>query len=237
MTFDPGNRLICALDVADRPAADQLVNRLGGAADWLKIGLELFIAAGPDIVRSYSESGLRVMLDLKLHDIPATVGRATARLADLGAGLVTIHAGGGPAMIEAAAGAVAGSGANRPRILAVTVLTSLDQNDLDAVGARGPVAELVLHRARLAISAGADGVVASPLEAAAIRALAPADFLIVTPGIRPSGHDAGDQKRIMNPSQARQAGADLIVVGRPIRDADDPARAARDIAGELAAAG
>ena len=239
MAFDPGNRLIAALDVEDRARADRLVERLAGAADWLKIGLELFIAAGPALVRDYTAGGRRIMLDLKLCDIPATVERAVARAADLGAGLLTVHAAGGPAMLGAAAEAArrAGDDASRPRILAVTVLTSLDQADLDAIGAHGPVADLVARRAHLAIDAGADGVVASPHEAAAVRRMAPPGFLIVTPGVRAAGQAAGDQKRVMSAGQARAAGADLVVVGRPIRDAADPAAAARTIAAELGGVG
>ncbi len=229
--FDPGNRLIAALDVASEAEADALVARLGGAPSWLKIGLELFCAAGPAIVRRHAQAA-RVMLDLKLHDIPETVGRATRQVAQLGAGLITVHAGGGRAMLEAA---VAGARAvGEARILAVTVLTSLDDADLDAIGAIGPTAELVLRRAQLAIAAGCGGVVASPHEAARIRAIAPPGFLIVTPGIRPAGAEAGDQKRVTTPAAARAAGADLIVVGRPLRDAADPAAAARAIAAELA---
>jgi len=237
--FDPGNRLIAALDVEDRARADALVARIGGAAGWLKIGLELFVAAGPELVRDYAAAGRRIMLDLKLHDIPATVGRATARAAGLGARLLTLHAGGGRAMIEAAAAAArsAGGEADRLRVLAVTVLTSMDQRDLDEVGARGPVEELVVRRALLAAEAGADGVVASPREAAALRAAVPPGFLIVTPGVRGAGDAAGDQKRVMSPAEARAAGADMIVVGRPIRDAADPAAAAAAIAAELAGAG
>ncbi len=237
--FDPGNRLIAALDVDDRARADALVDRLGGAADWLKIGLELFVATGPEVVRDYAARGRRVMLDLKLHDIPATVERATARCAALGAGLLTIHAGGGRAMIAAAAKAAragAGEGGDRLRILAVTVLTSMDERDLADVGATGPVADLVVRRAKLAAEAGADGVVASPHEAAILRAALPAGFLVVPPGVRAAGQDAGDQKRVMSAGEARAAGADLVVVGRPIRDAADPAAAARAIAAELAAA-
>jgi orotidine-5'-phosphate decarboxylase len=238
--FDPGNRLIAALDVEDRARADALVERLDGAADWLKIGLELFVATGPDIVRDYAASGRRVMLDLKLHDIPATVERAVAQAARLGAGLLTIHAGGGRAMIAAAARAARGGAegpAGRLRILAVTVLTSMDERDLTEVGASGPVADLVVRRAKLAAEAGADGVVASPHEAALLRAALPDGFLVVTPGVRAAGQEAGDQKRVLSAGQARAAGADLVVVGRPIRDADDPAAAARAIAAELAAAG
>jgi orotidine-5'-phosphate decarboxylase len=239
MSFDPGNRLIAAIDVPGRIEADELIHRLDGAADWIKVGLELFIAAGPDLVRDYAAGGLRVMLDLKLHDIPATVERAVARACDLGARLLTIHAGGGRAMIEAAAAAAAraGGGPARLRILAVTVLTSLDQRDLGEVGEDLPVAELVARRARLAREAGADGVVASPHEAAAVRRIAPRDFLIVTPGVRGAGNTAADQKRVASPGEALAAGADLIVVGRPIRDASNPAAAARAIAAELASAG
>lgn len=229
MSFSAGNRLIVPLDVPSGAEADALVERLGGVPSWIKIGLELFCAEGPPIVARYTARGLRVMLDLKLHDIPETVARAAARVASLGAGLITVHAGGGRAMLEAA---VANAGATR--VLAVTVLTSLDEADLAQIGAVGPVAELVRRRAELAIAAGCHGVVASPHEVAAVRAVAPAGFLIVTPGVRPAGSAAGDQKRVMTPAEARRAGADLVVVGRPVRDAADPAAAARAIIAELA---
>ena len=228
MHFDPGNRLIAALDAPNRGEADALVERLAGVPSWCKIGLELFCAEGPSIVADYVARGRRVMLDLKLHDIPETVSRATARVAALGAGLLTVHAGGGKAMLEAAVKA-----AGATRVLAVTVLTSLDDADLAQIGAHGPVGELVRLRAELAIAAGCAGVVASPHEVATVRAIAPADFLIVTPGVRPAGVAAGDQKRVMTPRQARSAGADLVVVGRPLRDAPDPAAAARAIVAEL----
>lgn len=229
MSFDPGNRLIAALDTPSRHDADALVARLAGVPGWLKIGLELFCAEGPAIVAEHAARA-GVMLDLKLHDIPETVARATARVATLGAALLTVHAAGGHAMLEAA---VRSAGATR--VLAVTVLTSLDDADLAQIGAQGPVHELVVRRARLAIDAGCAGVVASPHEIAAIRAIAPAGFLIVTPGVRPAGAAAADQKRVMTPGEARRAGADLIVVGRPLRDAADPAAAARAIVAELAA--
>lgn len=228
MSFRAGNRLIAALDAPTRGEADGLVARLGGVPSWVKIGLELFCSEGPGIVGDYAAQGLSVMLDLKLHDIPETVARATGRVAALGAGLLTVHAAGGRAMLEAA---VRSAGAMR--VLAVTVLTSLDEADLSAIGAQGPVAELVKKRAALAISAGCAGVVASPHEVAAVRAIAPDGFLIVTPGVRPAGAAAGDQKRVMTPAQARAAGADLVVVGRPLRDAPDPAAAARAIVEEL----
>lgn len=223
-----GNRLIASLDVPSAAEADALIARLAGVPSWIKLGLELFCAEGPAFVARCAAT-LRVMLDLKLHDIPETVARATARAAALGAGLLTVHAGGGRAMLEAA---VANAGATK--VLAVTVLTSLDDADLAAIGAVGPVAELVRRRAALAIAAGCHGVVASPHEVAAIREIAPPGFLIVTPGVRPAGSATGDQKRVMTPRQARQAGADLVVVGRPLRDAPDPAAAARAVVAELA---
>jgi orotidine-5'-phosphate decarboxylase len=231
MSFSLGNRLIVPLDVPSAADADALLERLAGVPSWFKVGLELFCAEGPSIVTAYAARGLRVMLDLKLHDIPETVARATARVAALGAGLLTVHAGGGRAMLEAA---VRGSGDTR--ILAVTVLTSLDDADLAEIGAEGPVADLVRRRAELAIAAGCHGVVASPHEVAAIRAIAPPGFVIVTPGVRPAGSAAGDQKRVMTPRDARAAGADMVVVGRPLRDAPDPAAAARAVVDELALA-
>jgi orotidine-5'-phosphate decarboxylase len=228
MAFSVGNRLIAALDTPSRSEADAFVDRLAGVPSWVKVGLELFLAEGPAIVRDYTARGLSVMLDLKLHDIPETVARATARVASLGAGLLTVHAGGGRAMLEAAVGA-----ANGIRILAVTVLTSLDDADLLAIGAQPPVEDLVKRRADLAVTAGCHGVVASPREAAAVRARVPEGFLIVTPGVRPAGSAVGDQKRVTTPEQARASGADMVVIGRPLRDAADPAAAARTIVAEL----
>lgn len=226
-----GNRLIAALDTPTADAAATLIERLAGVPSWIKIGLELFCSEGPRIVAMHAQAGHHVMLDLKLHDIPETVARATERVASLGAGLLTVHAGGGRAMLEAAVRA-AGPGM---KVLAVTVLTSLDDGDLADIGANGPVGALVAKRAGLAIAAGCAGVVASPHEVAAVRAIAPHDFLIVTPGVRPTGSAQGDQKRVMTPTEARAAGADLIVVGRPLRDAPDPAAAARAIVAELSA--
>lgn len=228
MAFSVGNRLIAALDAPTRTDADALVERLGGVPSWVKLGLELFCAEGPTIVRDYVARGLSVMLDLKLHDIPETVARATAQVASLGAGLMTVHAGGGSAMLEAAV-----KHAGTMRILAVTVLTSLDEGDLADIGAQGPIADLVLRRAALAHRAGCHGIVASPKEAAIVRQRVPADFLIVTPGVRPAGSAVGDQKRVTTPADARKAGADLVVIGRPLRDAADPAAAARAIIAEL----
>jgi orotidine-5'-phosphate decarboxylase len=228
VAFSVGNRLIAALDTPTRADADAFVDKLRGAPSWVKIGLELFCSEGPSIVRDYAARGLSVMLDLKLHDIPETVARATARVAALGAGLLTVHAGGGRAMLEAAV-----KNAGDMRVLAVTVLTSMDDADLADVGAQGPVGELVQRRAQLAVRAGCHGIVASPHEVTSVRASVPESFLIVTPGVRPTGSAAGDQKRVMTPLQARASGADMIVVGRPLRDALDPAAAARAIIAEL----
>ncbi|HEY3807901.1 MAG TPA: orotidine-5'-phosphate decarboxylase [Kofleriaceae bacterium] len=231
MAFSVGNRLIAALDAPNRAAATELVGRLGGVPSWVKLGLELFCAEGPELVRELVAMKLAVMLDLKLHDIPETVARATARAASLGAGLLTVHASGGRAMLEAAVKAARDVGDTR--VLAVTVLTSLDDVDLAEIGDLGPVGDLVRRRSELAVRAGCAGIVASPLEVGIVRACVPSEFLIVTPGVRPAGAAVGDQKRVMTPSEARTAGADLVVVGRPLRDAPDPAAAARALIAEL----
>lgn len=231
-TFTVGNRLIAAIDAPDRAAAQTLVERLGGVPSWIKLGLELFCAEGPQVVTHFVQRGAQVMLDLKLHDIPETVTRAVAAVAQLGAGLLTVHAAGGRAMLQGAVKAARDGGSTK--ILAITVLTSLDEADLREIGAIGPISALVRVRAQLAIDAGCDGVVASPHEVETIRAIAPPGFLVVTPGVRPAGAATGDQKRVMTPREARTAGADLVVVGRPLRDAADPAAAARAVVDELA---
>jgi orotidine-5'-phosphate decarboxylase len=226
--FDPGNRLIAAIDAPSRDEAHQLIAKLAGVPAFVKLGLELFCAEGPRVVSDVVATGQRVMLDLKLHDIPETVGRAAARVAGLGAELLTIHASGGRAMMEAA---VKGAGATK--VLAVTILTSMDAQDLTDVGFGKPVEESVVQLARLAKSAGCAGVVASPKEIQLIRESVGHDFLIVTPGIRPADSQTGDQKRVMTPREARSAGADMIVVGRPLRDAPNPVVAARAVVAEL----
>jgi orotidine-5'-phosphate decarboxylase len=226
----PGNRLIVALDVSTRDQVETLLTRLAGIPSWVKIGLELFTSLGPSIVEDVARRGHSVMLDLKLHDIPETIARATASVANLGAGLCTVHAAGGRQMLEAAA-----AGAGAMRILAVTVLTSLDESDLAEIGDIGPIEALVVRRAKLATQAGCGGIVASPNEVAALRRSLPAGSWIVTPGVRPSGAAMGDQKRVTTPAAARSAGADLVVVGRPIRDAADPAAMAQAIIDEIAA--
>lgn len=231
MSFDPGNRLIAAIDVPSRDEALALVERLGNVPAFIKIGLELFVGEGPGFVAELANDGHRIMLDLKLHDIPVTVQRSVARVASLGVELLTVHAGGGREMLEAAQEAAAG----HVRLLGVTVLTSMDQSSAEEVGIGGSVADVVVARAELARAAGLFGVVASPREAAPIRAAVGPGLRIVTPGVRPHGSASGDQKRTATPASAIENGADLVVVGRPIRDAEDPAAAARAIARELGA--
>jgi orotidine-5'-phosphate decarboxylase len=229
----PRDRLVVALDVPDAAAARAAAGRLRGEVGMLKVGSQLFTAAGPDLVRELIGEGHRVFLDLKFHDIPNTVAGGVASAAGLGVSLLTIHAVGGPAMIAAAAAAARGT---QTRILAITVLTSLDAATLDGIGMTGGVETTVQRLARMAADAGADGVVASPLEAHALRTARGAGFLIVTPGIRPAGAALGDQSRAATPAEALAAGADYLVVGRPIVAAGDPVAAARAVVAEMDAA-
>ena len=226
--------LIVALDVDSRDAAVRRVKEIGEAVDFYKIGLELFTAEGPDVVRAIRDLGKRVFLDLKFHDIPRTVERAVRSAGRLGADLLTIHSTGARAMIRAAADAAAEFGETRPRILAVTVLTSLDQGDLADVGIVGRTpADQVASMATFAVANGADGLVSSPKEVGALsRALRPGT-LFVTPGVRPAGAALGDQKRVATPAEAVRDGATHLVVGRPILAADDPVAAARAIRSEM----
>lgn len=219
------NRICAALDLPDPQSAARLAEKLAGHVGMLKVGLELFVAHGPAALDPIRRCGLPIFLDLKLHDIPQTVEAAARGAAALGVQYVTVHASGGAEMIRAARRAL-----GRTRLLAVTVLTSLDEADLDAIGlARDAVPRL----AKLAIAAGADGIVCSPQEVAALRAaLGPGPELVV-PGIRPAGAAAGDQRRVGTPAEAVRAGATWIVVGRPLRDAPDPAAAADAIAAGL----
>jgi len=233
----PRPELCIALDGSDRRWILDAARSLAGSADWFKIGLEAFVAHGPQLVREVAELGPEVFLDLKLHDIPATVQRAAANAAGCGARLLTVHAGGGRAMLEAAAaGAREGGGSRPPRVVAVTLLTSLDQAALDELGLAGPAEGTVVRWAHLARRSGVDGVVASPREAAAVRAGCGPEFLIVTPGVRPAGQGLDDQRRTATPSEAVRAGADILVVGRPITGAPAPLEAARRIREEMAAA-
>jgi orotidine-5'-phosphate decarboxylase len=233
------DRLAVALDVPTLEEAAALLGALGAAAGWLKVGSELFVAAGPRAVALGVEHG-RVFLDLKLHDIPNTVAAAVRAAVALGVSLLTVHAAGGRPMLEAARAAAAEEaarlGRSRPRIVAVTVLTSLDDAMLTAVGVAGGLPSQVARLADLAAAAGLDGVVTSPREVAEMRRRMGPEFFLVCPGIRPAGASADDQSRISTPMEAIAGGADLLVVGRPIVRAPDPAAAARGLVAEIATA-
>lgn len=232
----PTNPIFVALDTADFDQALAWASAVRGSVGGVKLGLEFFNANGPAGVGRIVALGLPVFLDLKFHDIPNTVAGAVRAVGGLGVAIINVHASGGPAMLTAAAAAAAEFGANRPLVVAVTVLTSLDDDDLAAVGQAGPAAAQAERLARLAQDCGLDGVVCSPAEIAPLRAACGDAFRLVVPGIRPSWAAAGDQKRIMTPRQARDLGADVLVIGRPITGADDPAAAAARIAAELAEA-
>jgi orotidine-5'-phosphate decarboxylase len=230
MTALTGRERICAaLDFGAWSAAEPFARRIAPHVGMLKVGLELFVAEGPGVVRAAAALGLPVFLDLKLHDIPATVEGAARSAAITGASLLTVHAAGGDAMVRAA---VKGGG-GKLRVLAVTVLTSLDDAALEAIGLEGPPETAVVRLARLAVGAGAGGIVCSPHEVAAVRAAVGAGPLLVVPGIRLAGAAPGDQARVATPEAAVRAGADVIVVGRALRDAADPVAAAREIAAAL----
>jgi len=234
---DPAKRILCAIDTPDLEAAATLARTLKGAVGGVKLGKEFFTANGPAGVRRIAGAGLPIFLDLKFHDIPNTVAGAVRAAGALGCFMLTIHASGGAAMIRAAAKAAEEAGRNgkRPLVVAVTVLTSLSEADLAAVGQTGPVEAQVLRLARLAKENGADGVVASPREATALRAALGPDFTLVVPGVRPTGVAAGDQIRVTTPADAMSAGADYLVIGRPITGAPDPRAAARAITYQIAA--
>lgn len=228
-------RVIVALDVPDAQVAFRLVDQLGNLVQWFKVGLELYLAEGNALVRELKAHGYSVFLDLKLYDIPNTVAGAVRSAASLGADMLTLHASGGPAMLSAAReAALTVPGA--PKLLAVSVLTSMDDSQMQAIGVPSRPAEQVLRLAKLASEAGISGLVASSEEIAALRRQFPA-FTLVIPGIRPAGSDAGDQKRIATPAAAIADGADYLVVGRPITQAKDPAAAASLILEEVEKAG
>jgi orotidine-5'-phosphate decarboxylase len=226
----PRDRLIVALDVPDTATARAMVDRLAGHVGMFKVGSQIFTAAGPEFVREVIARGEKVFLDLKFHDIPNTVAGAVSSAGQLGVSLVDVHALGGKEMLEAAVGALPAMGI---RLLAITILTSHKEETLGTIGVGGSVADSVRRLAALARDAGADGVVASPQEVALVREACGKDFLIVTPGIRAAGAARGDQSRTATPAAALNAGADYIVVGRPILEAHDPAAAADAIVREL----
>ena len=229
--MNAGERLIVALDLPALAPALRLVDRLDGLVSFYKVGLELFTAAGPEAVTALVARGHRVFLDLKLYDVPETVKRAARATGTLGATFLTVHEAG-----ATVAAAVEGAQTTNVGILAVTVLTSMDAGDLSSMGIAGTVNDVVLKRAARAQGAGAAGVIASPLEASAIRKQAGGELLIVTPGIRPEGDDPGDQKRLATPQAAIGAGADYLVVGRPLKNAPDPRAAAEAIIEQMQSA-
>lgn len=257
---DPRNRLILALDAPDIKEARRLLDALKGRVDWFKIGSQLYTAEGPAIVRAVKKAGAKVFLDLKFHDIPATVARACRSAMTLGVDMLNVHALGGAAMMRAAAEEVARAPeAERPILIAVTVLTSMGMEDLAEIGINRPEAQIdklikhdiqqteeqatrpfieyqVKHLALLAKESGLAGVVASPNEVGVIKAACGAGFITVTPGIRPGWAAADDQKRVATPAEALHSGADYLVVGRPIIAAADPAAAAERTLEEMARA-
>jgi orotidine-5'-phosphate decarboxylase len=227
----PRDRLIVALDLPGVDAAEAMVARLGDSVGFYKIGYQLAYAGGLPLVRKLAQSGKKVFLDLKLHDIGNTVARGVESVSRLGATFLTVHA--YPQTMKAA---VEGSHGSGLKILAVTVLTSYDDGDLHAAGYRLGVSDLVEARARQAQALGLEGLVCSPEEAARLRGIVGDPMVLVTPGIRPAGVAAGDQKRMMTPGRAIAAGADYLVVGRPVMEAADPKAAAEAIQGEIAQA-
>ena len=229
------NRLIVALDAPSAAAAEAMVAQLEGVCQWFKVGLELFLAAGPSVVERLAGRGCSVFLDLKLHDIPNTVAGAVRSAASLGARMTTLHAAGGPAMLAAARHALEGI-ADPPLLLAVTVLTSMDAAQLHAAGVDRSPADQVALLAAMGLEAGFNGFVCSPQEVAALRSLAGPEAALVVPGIRPQGAAADDQRRLATPAAALRDGASFLVVGRPITQAQEPAQAAEAILNEMAAA-
>jgi orotidine-5'-phosphate decarboxylase len=224
-------RLAVALDLPDEHEAMKLVDRLGNTCQWFKVGMELYYVSGNRIVQQLRDRGFNVFLDLKLHDIPNTVAGAVRSATQAGAGLLTIHASGGATMMSAAAEAAQAPGS--PRLLAVTVLTSMDTTELSGIGIADSPAHQVLRLAKLAKQSGIDGMVCSAEEVAAVRATTGPETLLVIPGIRPTGSAIGDQKRVATPAQAIADGASMLVVGRPITRAADPAAAVRAILHEI----
>lgn len=233
----PNKRLIVALDVDTEEKALTLIAKLKDDVGSFKIGLELFSSCGPSIVEKAKNKGCSIFLDLKLHDIPTTVAKTAASLTRLGVDIINVHALGGYDMMKKAAEAVADEAKKlkitKPKLIAVTILTSMDENSLKKIGIFDTMENQVLKLALLARDAGLDGVVASPSEVKSIRKKLEKDFLIVTPGVRPSWAAADDQKRVATPKEAIDDGADFIVIGRPITEAPDPAIAAKKVLEEM----
>ncbi len=231
---DSKNPVFVALDTPDLVAALEIANAVKAHVGGFKIGLEFLTAQGPFGVQKIVETGLPVFADTKFHDIPNTVAGAAREIAKSGVAIFNIHVSGGEAMMKAALEAAA-SANPKPKIIGVTVLTSMGDGDLSPIGQQGPLADQVVRLAKLAKASGLDGIVCSPREIAVVRKACGPDFLIVTPGIRPAGSALGDQRRVTTPADALKAGSDILVIGRPITAAPDPAAAAKAIADEIAA--
>ena len=230
----PADRLAVALDFPSAQEAIALVDRLEGSCKWFKVGLELYLAAGNSLVHTLKQRGFDIFLDLKLHDIPNTVAGSVRTVSETGASLLTIHAAGGAAMMAAAAEAA--QGRNAPRLLAVTVLTSMDAAELGSIGVSATAEEQVLRLALLARKSGITGLVSSAAEVEMLRKNLGNEIMLVTPGIRSAGEARGDQKRVATATTAIKNGASMLVVGRPITKSPDPSAAARAILAEIAAA-
>ncbi|MCU0577288.1 MAG: orotidine-5'-phosphate decarboxylase [Desulfobacterota bacterium] len=234
------DRIIFALDVGDRDSAKKWVHLLQGSVGWFKVGLELFTAVGPDIIKLVKDQGIRCFLDLKLHDIPNTVAGAVRSASRTGADMMTIHLSGGREMIAAALLAARNEararGIDRPKVVGVSVLTSLGAGDLKEVGIDRTPLDQVARLAQFAASCGIDGMVCSAEDLAGIRSTVPPSLMLITPGIRPNWSGKGDQKRIATPASAIRAGADLLVIGRPISEAPDPVDAVNRIVAEMESA-
>lgn len=229
------NPVFCALDTTDLGRAEKLARSLKGSVGGAKIGMEFFNAHGPQGYRAVAAAGLPIFLDLKLHDIPNTVAGGIRAILPLKPAIVNVHAAGGAAMMRAAAGAAREAGSDRPLVIGVTMLTSLDASDLADTGVSGTPSDHVRRLAGLAASSGLDGVVCSAHEIEVLRRDLGKEFKLVVPGIRPAGSDIADQKRIMTPAEALALGADILVIGRPITGAGDPRAAAEEIGRFLAA--
>ncbi|HBV40953.1 MAG TPA: orotidine-5'-phosphate decarboxylase [Erwinia sp.] len=229
MQSSPGSRILVALDYADRASAMAFVDRIDPRSCRLKVGKEMFTLFGPQLVRDLQQRGFEVFLDLKFHDIPNTTAHAVAAAADLGVWMVNVHASGGARMMTAAREALVSFGKDAPLLIAVTVLTSMEADDLRGIGIELSPADQAEKLARLTQQCGLDGVVCSAQEAVRFKQALGQDFKLVTPGIRPAGSEVGDQRRIMTPQQALRAGVDYMVIGRPVTQAADPAVALNNI--------
>ena len=228
--IDP--KIIIALDYSDEKSAIAMVNQLSPELCRIKIGKELFVSCGPQLVEKISKMGFEIFLDLKFHDIPNTVAGACNAAANLGVWMVNVHASGGLKMMQAAREAIEGN-SHKPLLIAVTILTSLDNQALSEIGYKNNTQQQVLQLAKLTRHAGLDGVVCSPLEAQQIKSQTNKDFILVTPGVRPKGSDVNDQSRIMTPKQALEAGSNYLVIGRPITASKNPLKALEDISLEI----